>query len=361
MEFLSTEEKLERHHDYWQGKPQKRPLTAVRLGDVFFNRQLSPSIPLLDKGGIVTPEMFDVEAYMPEYLRIFHELEQIPQDAFFSAAPLQGFPWMEAIMGAQVMATHAAFVTHKTLEDVEQLGNVTLDRENPWYQLYLQFCRRLDEVSEGQFAVGQPILRGVTDTTGALIGQTELIMAMVEEEKVIPKVFREIMQAQRALNEDQHRLTSDFYGGRVLGFYDLWAPGDVIWYQEDLAALMSPKMYQEYLFEIAQEYIKGYEYTLVHLHPNTFFNLEEMLKVPDLKIIQINKDNNGPTVREMVPEFLKVLEAGKKLDIGMAYLDQDDIDALYDCLPSENVAITLIAPTVKEAVEVLEYMDTKRR
>ena len=72
----------------------------------------------------------------------------------------------------------------------------------------------------------------------------------------------------------------------------------------------------------------GYDYTLVHLHPASFFNLDQMVKVDKLKVIQVNKDVGGPTVREMVPQLLKIIESGKSVLIGLAKLNQDDIDAV---------------------------------
>ena len=75
--------------------------------------------------------------------------------------------------------------------------------------------------------------------------------------------------------------------------------------------------------------------------------------------MQVNKDVGGPNVHEMVPQFRKVLEHGKNLAIGMGRVDKDDIDAILNELPRERVAINFITETPEEAMELIDYMDSK--
>ena len=105
----------------------------------------------------------------------------------------------------------------------------------------------------------------------------------------------------------------------------------------------------------------GYDYTLVHLHPASFFNLDQMVKVDKLKVIQVNKDVGGATVREMVPQLLKIIESGKSVLIGLAKLNQDDIDAAFDCLPSHSVGLNLMADDLNEAKEIMAYVEKKTK
>ena len=360
MHFLSTEEKIQRHMDYWEGRPQKRPLTIVRTGDWFFSREFKPNLELLRKGRPLDPHEIDVEAYLPDYDRMYETLETLPTDMFFAADPCTGFPWIEGIMGAKITGEEGSFFTHPVLEDVEDLEDYEVSLENnPWYDKYLEFVRVLTEHSQGRYPVGEPIMRGASDTVGALIGQENMACGLMTDPDIMHKAFNRIVDVQRKLIDDSYKLMKPFHGGYSFGFYHIWAPEKVMWYQEDLSALMAPKHFEEFLLETSHRYLEGYDYTLMHLHPLSFRHLDLILTIDELKVVQINKDVGGPNVHEMVPQFRKVLEKGKNLAIGMGRVDKDDIDAIMDELPRERVAINFITEKPEEAMELIEYMDRK--
>lgn len=356
---LSIEERLQRNRDFWEGNPQKRPLCIMRMGKIFFSREFEATKDIITKGHVVTPDQIDVDKFLPDYERMYQELCQVDMDGFFSADPCTGIPWMEGAMGAQILGSTVSFVSHKTMDGVEDLENLRFDPNNAWMAKYLEFVEKLQKLGDGRFSVGQPILRGVTDTIGSLIGQTELIYAVMEEHDLIKRSFDTIVQAQRYLIEEQYKQVKPFHGGYCVGFYHVWAPDKVIWYQEDLCALLSPSHYVEYLYDTSCKYIDGYKYSLVHLHPTSFFCLDEMLKIKNLSVIQVNKDVGGPSVREMMPQFQKIIEHGKKVLIGMAHLNQDDIDAVFECLPSHSVALNLMADNIQDAQQIMDYINSR--
>ena len=357
----NLEEKLQRNRDFWEGNYQKRPLCVMRLGKHFFSQEFEATKDIITKGHIVTPDQIDVDKYLPDYERMYNDLEQVDHDGVFSADPCTGFPWIEGSFGAEVRGSVVSFVTHKTLEDVEDLEGLTFDPNNPWTRKYLEFVDKLVDFSNGRFPIGEPIFRGVTDTTGSLIGQMEMIYAVMEEPELMRKVFNTIVDGQRYIIDEQHKRMPAFHGGYNFGFYHVWAPGKVMWYQEDLCALLSPSQYDDLLYDTSCRYIEGYDYNLVHLHPTSFFTLDNILRIENLKAVQINKDVGGPTVRQMVPQIMKVLNSGKKVLIGMGKLDRDDIDAVFDCLPPHGVALNMFADNVAEANEIMDYVNLRSR
>lgn len=263
-------------------------------------------------------------------------------------------------MGAKVTGEEGSFFTHPVLEDAEDLEGYEVSLENnPWYDKYLEFVEVLTQHGEGRYSVGEPIMRGVTDTIGSLIGQENLACGVLEEPEIMHEAFGRVVEIQRKLIADSYERIHPFAGGYNFGFYHIWAPDKVMWYQEDLSALLSPNLFEEFLMETSRRYLEGYKYTLMHLHPLSFRHLDNILRIESLRVVQINKDVGGPSVHEMVPQFRKVLEAGKNLAIGMGRIDRDDIDAIMDELPRERVAINVISDTPEEALELIEYMDHK--
>ncbi len=353
---MSLQEKLQKNRDFWEGNPMEYPLVIVRTGDVFPAKRMRANDPLLKRGRSVLPEDLQPENYAEDYLSEWMDFEKIGQDGIYTAEPCNGFPWMEAILGAEIVGGEDAFIARPCCRSIEELDRIVIDKGNPWYQKYLEFSEMLVKLAQGRFPVAQPILRGGSDTIGALVGQEEMACGLLEEPERVKRLFLQVAELQRELVADQLLLTPTFHHGRSIGFYHLWTPGNVIWYQDDLTALLSPRHYETFLKESAERICEGYAYTMMHLHPASFHLLDNILSIKTLKAVQINKDVGGPSVKEMLPYCRRVLECGKKLILGMGFLDENDIDAITSYLPNQGVALVLVAADRDRAEKLLNYI-----
>ena len=349
--------RLDLHRAFWDRRPLPRPLASFRLGDYFFSRQFAAARPLLEEYKKITPDMLDVDAFLADYERMFHEVAEIGQDGFWTGEPFTGIPWVEAMLGCEVYGSAASFITRPWAKSVGDLEKIALDPENPWLLKYLEFCRKLNALSQGRFPIGHPIMRGLSDTLGAALGQTELVFAVMEEPERMQNLFYRVASFYREIIGQQTAVTDDFYGGRALGFYHVWAPGSAIWFQEDLSALLSPRLYRDLLLAPDRSILAGYQYTAVHLHPVSFFILDDLLRVDELRAIQVNKDVGGPSVREMLPQ-LKKIAAVKSLII-WGDLDEADIDCIAAELPGQAVFLNIVAPDLGRAKALMEHLRAK--
>jgi hypothetical protein len=303
--------------------------------------------------------MLDVDAFLEDYERHYNEIEQLDQGAFWTADPSTAIPWMEAFWGCDIIAGENSIVSHPCVRNIKDLDRLGFSMDNPWVEKYFEFVRKLNILSQGRFPVGQPIMRGQADVAGALLGQSELIFALYEAPDIMKGFFRKTAEALVRINEEMHRLNTPFHGGSAMGFYHLWAPGKCIWFQDDLCALLSPDLYREFLLENEKLMCANYDYTLVHLHPSSFYNLDNMLTNERLRVIQINKDVGGPSVEMMLPEFSKVLQTGRNLVI-WGDLTVEEIKIVYDNLPPEGIFFNLAEPDYKTAEKVSGYLNSLR-
>ena len=99
---------------------------------------------------------------------------------------------------------------------------------------------------------------------------------------------------------------------------------------------------------------KGYDYTAVHLHPASFFIIDELLKIDRLKAVEVNKDIGGPTVTEMIPIFKRILE--KKNLIIWGDLDEPDIDVISGELPSRGIYLNPVVPDADRARALMNHV-----
>jgi hypothetical protein len=347
-------EKIALHHAFWTQAPLKRPLVSFQLGEYFVSQRMRAARPLLVEGKRITPDMLQVDSFLADYERMYQDACQTGQDAFFVAEPYAGIPWMEAMFGCEVSGTKSSFISHPRLHSVHDLKAIRLDLDDAWCAKYLEFVKQLVTLSAGRFAVGQPIMRGASDVVGALLGQTELIYALMEEPAVVEEAFFKVMQALRSVIKSQWEIVPAFHGGYSMGFYHVWCPGKCIWFQEDLAALLSPQLYHDWVQKPDASVCTGYEYTAVHMHPASFFTLDAYMHMDGLKAIQINKDVGGPSVQEMMPEFHKVLT--KKNLIIFGDLDETEIDCIMKELPRKGTFLNIVAPTVERAQQLMAHI-----
>jgi DNA-binding FadR family transcriptional regulator len=353
---VGIEERLALHRAFWNREEQPRPLVSFRVGDFFFSRHFKAAHGLLDPDTLITPEMLDVAAFLPDYERMFQESEAIGQDGFWTGEPFTGIPWMEAILGSPIRAGRESFTSRPWLSSpAEALEKVRFDPENPWLAKYLEFTAALVRQSRGRFPVGMPIMRGPTDMLGALLGQQEMVLAlMMEDPAVMRRLIERLTRAFLSVIEAQRRLVPAFHGGTALGFYHVWAPGPSIWWQDDLSAILSPKVYREFFLDSARLILAGHPHTAFHLHPASFFIIDELLSLEGLRVIEVNKDIGGLSVQAMLPVLSKIMQTRGLILWGD--LTIEDLEAVKRNLPCRGLCLHVVAPTLAQAHERRAYI-----
>lgn len=303
-------------------------------------------------GREITPDMLRVEDFLPDYERLFQNTEDIGQDAFWTAEPYTAIPWMEAILGCRVVSGEESFVSKPWMASLDDVESLELDPDNPWLRKYLEFTDRLVELSDGRFPVGMPIMRGPADVAGALLGQAEMVLQLYDEEEAMRRFFLKIADIYSRIAAMQKERTPLFHGGETMGLYHLWTPGKCTWYQEDLSTLLSPPMYDTFLREAERRICSGCDYTMIHLHPASFFILDQLLENDWLRAVQVNKDVGGPSVVEMMPELRKIAEK-KNLVLLLSDLTREELDCLRDELPPSGVFFFVTIADKTDAVRLL--------
>jgi hypothetical protein len=350
-----VDDKIQLHHDFWNRKNLKRPLVSFHPGeDFFFSRHYRAAYHLLENGKRISPDMLDVDAFMEDYERIYQTAGGFMQDGFWCAQPYTGIPWMEGILGCEIFATENSYISRPWVKSLDETDGISFDPKNPWFLKYMEFIEKLVKLSDGRFPVGEPIMRGPSDMAGALLGQSEMVFAIVDDPGRMKRLFKKVAEIFMEVIARHYKEVKSFKGGYSFGFYPVWSPEKCIWFQEDLSAILSPDHFSEFLKEPAEMICKDYDYTAVHLHPASFFIVDELLKIDRLKAIEVNKDIGGPTVAEMIPIFRRILE--KKNLIVWGDLDEADIDVIAGALPPRGIYLNPVVPDADRANALMNHM-----
>ena len=195
----SVEQKLELHRRYWDREDTGRPLVSVTIAeDFFFSRHYHSARALLEPGKKITADMLDVASFMSDYERMYNESLRVEQDGFWVGTPYTGIPWMEAMLGCDIQAMEASFVSKPTGATIENFEPIELSLENEWVAKYLEFTRHLVDLSNDRFPVGMPIMRGPSDMLGSILGQQEMVFCA---DAATPEIQRSSAKSHRVLHE----------------------------------------------------------------------------------------------------------------------------------------------------------------
>ena len=334
---------------YWQ-RSNPRFLRGYSLGDYFISRRFEAARPLLAARQPIRADMVRVTDFRDDYLRMADEAQRVDQDGVFTATPFPGLPWMEAMLGCEVSSTGSSFIAHPVEQPLETLRLTRLVRPE-WFDKYLEFTDMLRELSRDRFAVGQPILRGPTDIVGTMLGQAELVYALHDHPERVIALFEQAADCFLEVIRAQKTHLTPFHGGCALGFYDVWCPDDCLWFQDDLTALLSPRLYADALAATHARLARSAAYTMMHLHPASFYVVDALLEVEALNAIQINKDVGGPSVEAMLP-VLRTVQQRKNL-VFWGDITPAELDWLADRLPPAGVYLMLCrasAETINESL-----------
>lgn len=355
---MNNNKKL-RHIEFWSGEKMNRPLFGFSLGSYFPAKRYLGAEKLLVDGLHVTPEMIIVEDFLDDYERMYKETIDVEQDLTLVASPYTGIPWMEAILGCEIIGGQSSFIAEPMHLSWKRIEDITFDPDNLWVKKYMEFIEKLIILSKGRFPIGQPILRGVSDMMSCLRGHEQFAIdyilypdeSIALQNKLTKFYIQFIKYQQEWLNE--------FSGGTGFGFYSLWTPDKAIWFQEDACALLSPKLYAKYLRKANEEISRVYPFNLIHLHPASLFALDEILTIEELKVIQINKDVGGPTIEELIPYFIKVVKKGKRLLV-WGDLSLDEVKLICRKVPMKGVCLHIVAEDTNIAINISIFINKYR-
>ena len=350
-------EKMKREHlKFWNRERLGKPFAAFRIGDFFFSSHYQAAAHLLEPGKKITPEMLVVDDFLEDYERHYVNLQRFNRGAFWTAEPFTGIPWMEAFWGCEVIGQAKSFISEAFVKDPKALDKLVFSPENPWVEKYFEFVGKITKASGGRFPVGQPIMRGPSDVAGAILGQSEFVIALYEEPELMHRFLDRITDSFMAIVKRMQETSGEFEGGHSMGFYHLWSPKKCIWFQEDLCALLSPDLYRSFLLGPERKICAPYDYTLVHLHPTSFYILDDLLTNERLRVVEINKDVGGPSIKDMLPAFRKVLDRKRNLLIWGDLLE-DELKLIFDNLPNEGIFFNIVEPDVPTAERIVNFIE----
>lgn len=344
-----VEERVARLRDFYRRK-NDRPLLGFFVGSDYPLRRYraSSSLPI-DRP--LRSEDFPIAPYLDDYDRLFELHEACGGDLIWSASAFWGIPWLEAALGCPIFANHSTGSIHAERPPHFRGANSIpeFDPQSPWMRLAVDFLNRMAERSRGRWPIGTTRMRGISDLLSALYGGTEFILAMLERTDEVKEVCRKLTDFWVAFGKLQLDRIPLFHGGVGSFYYNLWAPAETIWHQEDAAALLSPALYDEFIREHDDRIARAFDGCIMHQHPTKFVPTDFYLKMPFLAL-ELHIDEGGPSAQALHAAHMKIL-AQKPLIIWGNVSDQD-LEWIFREVPPAGLAVIAVVPSPDRAGQI---------
>jgi 5-methyltetrahydrofolate--homocysteine methyltransferase len=185
---------------------------------------------------------------------------------------------------------------------------------------YWDFCRRLGaeqlRLGRGKFLVAFPDLIEGLDTLAAMRGTEKLLIDLLERPDWVHQALRQITDRYFHYYDILYNAFRDEVGGSV---FWAWAPGRMAKFQCDFSAMISPRMFGEFMVPVLTEMCDRVAYCMYHWDgPGAIPHHDHLLSIPGLKMLQWTPGAGvEPTHhRRWWPLYHKTIDAGKKALIG---------------------------------------------
>jgi hypothetical protein len=332
--------------------PAERPLGSCWIGSRMPDEiyRATRAIPI----GRVLASDIRVDDFMADYDRLYEMHEAVGDDAFWSASAFYGIPWVEAILGCPVYYSGDSFWVEPILPEWPDRLALPGPEGQEWLTKLLEFTEALVRLADGRYAVAATLMRGPSDLLAAARGHIEMIYDMYDHPEQLERLAAVATDLWIQVARRQLELIPRYEGGYVSHFYRVWAPDWVVCPQEDASASFSPEFFGRILVPADEKISAAFPYSVMHLHSPTTWPVEQLLHIDRLSCIEINYDDNGPRLTELMPVLRRIQES-KPLVIRGA-LTVAEIEAVKRDLSPRGLLLNMVSMSVEESREQMAVL-----
>jgi hypothetical protein len=212
-------------------------------------------------------------------------------------------------------------------------------------------------MGRGKFLIQFPDLIEGLDTLSAMRGNDELLIDLIERPDWVHRCLRQITDRYFHYYDVLYDLFRDPVGGSV---FWAWAPGRMAKFQCDFSAMISARMFAEFMVPVLREMTERVGYCMYHWDgPGALQHHDHLLSMPKLTMLQWTPGAGAepPHDRRWWPLYHKTFEAGKKAFIWCEGLDTLRAVKKEFGAKSKQFLISIGVKTLDEAREALRIAE----
>ncbi|HOQ99079.1 MAG TPA: uroporphyrinogen decarboxylase family protein [Anaerolineae bacterium] len=334
---IPISKRIARYNTWLKREPTGRPL----IGPLW-----EPDIPPLPEflervgnGNPISPEQLRPDLFLPHVER-WHRCEsQLVSDVITPFAPAFGIPWVEAIAGCPVVAHPGSLWAGPAIESYTDRRPIVFDRDSPWLRSLIDLTRALVTLANGRFPVALPQMRGPLDVLAAMRTPQQMSIDLIEAPDEVTRILGELTDLWVGIAQAVLEVIPPFHGGYCTRM-KMWAPGCAITPQNDVSALISPKMYKRFALPFDQQIASRFPYHSFHMHSTEHHQIANLLTLQQLTAIQLTLEHTlgGPSLDITLAAARRVLREKPLL---LVAFDTETADLCLQELPAAGLAVMI--------------------
>lgn len=245
---------------------------------------------------------------------------------------------------------------HPIIQDWE---NTSLEFEpstSPLYRSTIEAARFYAQESRGRYLVSLPELGAATDDLSLLRGMQPLLLDMIDQPLEVKKAVACLARTWCEVHDQLYNLAWQANeGGCCIAWMQTWAPGPHYQMSCDFSAVLSPRLFRDFIIPEIQAYLQVNQYSVYHWDgPDAVKHLDSLLAMPDIKAIQWTQGDGNPPATDprWIANYQKIQKAGKNLIL--PFVEIHEVETLLSQLSSRGLMIRTHAASEDEAEELLK-------
>ena len=201
--------------------------------------------------------------------------------------------------------------TDPIIADWRNGPDLKLDRKGRWWKWMTKATKLAAQRGKGKFIVGITDLHGGGDGLAALRGTEALCADLALDPEPVRKAEALVRRLWFDVSEELYALSASEGQDGSAGFLG-WGSGRTWPLQEDLFALISPKMGREFFMEAIAEQARRLDHSVFHLDgPESLPHLDALLDIPELDGIQWQPGAAHMEMTQWIPLIQRIQSKGK--------------------------------------------------
>ncbi|MBS7634546.1 hypothetical protein KEJ34_03480 [Candidatus Bathyarchaeota archaeon] len=289
------------------------------------------------------------------YESIYRERALLKDDLIPCIVPDFGPTIMAAFLGFSEMKTAKGTTWSIPLFDSwEKLDYIHFDPDNHWFRRCMDLMAFLSSRSGGRYLVTHVDSHSVGDMMAALRGTTNLLLDFYKNPNEVKKLANICAKAFIETIEIMAEKVTHVAGGTHLSCPGIWAPGEIsVGIQEDIAALLSPKLYRDFLYPYDELIAGRMDSCAFHIHSAMHQIIPEILRLKNVGVLQIGWDKKYPKPLEI--EALRKARGEKALVIECENLEE--VKEAIRIFGKDGLLVTLDANSIEEGNALIRKID----
>ncbi|RPJ40550.1 MAG: hypothetical protein EHM21_14500 [Chloroflexi bacterium] len=277
----------------------------------------------------------------------------------------EAFPAATMCLGASVMAgfygSPAEFRPetvwyHPIIQDWDETHLEFDLLSNSLYRATIDAACYYAKESRDRFMVSLPELGAATDDLSLLRGMQSLLLDMIDRPATVKQAIALLAGTWGKIHNELYQIAAPANdNGCCIAWMQTWAPGPHYQMSCDFSAVLSPKLFREFILPEIQAYLKVNEFSVYHWDgPDAIKHLDALLSIPEIDAIQWTQgEGQAPaTDPRWIANYQRIQRAGKKLIL--PFVEIEEVETLLSQVSSRGLMIRTRASSEEEARALLQ-------